>query len=258
MKPLCYLNPAKSGAAAMMQAFAAGSGAEITTRLEFVPGREAVFWGVDRATLPIFDDVERTNTPYWYIDNGYFLSKWSGGNYYRITRNAEQHGGAGTSDGKRWRKLGLVIAPWTMGGEHILVVCQSDFWHQRHGDGSAEEFGEAVEAELMNYTARPVIVRRKPIGGRKEPPLSTHLHNAWATVAYSSIVAAQGLLMGVPAFMLAPGAMGTVASLDLAQIEQPRRRHDRERWASVLADNQWTIEEIRDGTAWKSLCGTAG
>ncbi|MCR4331296.1 MAG: hypothetical protein NUV34_01110 [Sulfuricaulis sp.] len=252
-RPLCYLNTGKKNAAALMGAFAEGSGAEVTTVLEFKPGREAVFWGIDRATLPIWNKVVETGTPFWYVDNGYFMSRWSGGNYYRVTRDAEQHTGEGVSDGARWRALNLKIAPWTMGGDYILVACQSDFWHERHGDGSAAQFGEKVKAELAKCTKRRAIVRGKPIGGHVEPPLEEQIRGAWATVAFSSIVAGQGLLAGVPAFMLAPGAMGTVASLDLSEIERPYRPADRERWAGVLADNQWTLDEIRNGVTWKAL-----
>lgn len=252
-RPLCYLNTAKKNAQTLVGAFADGSGAEITKKMEFQPGREAVFWGVDRETLPIYNEVLATGTPYWYMDNGYFKSKWSGGDYYRITRNAEQHSGKGTTDGNRWCALNIKIMPWTMSGEYILVACQSDFWHERHGDGSAAEFGEKVKAELAKYTKRPVIVRGKPIGGHVEPPLDQQIAGAWATVAYSSIVAAQGILAGVPAFMLAPGAMGSVANLDLSKIENPYRPAARRRWAGVLADNQWRLEEIRNGTAWKAL-----
>src|SRR5688572_2724195 len=96
VKPLCYLNTAKGNAATMMEAFAQGAGAEITTKLEFQPGREAVFWGVDRATLPIWNQVQATDTPFWYVDNGYFRSKHVGGDYYRITHNATQCAGLGT------------------------------------------------------------------------------------------------------------------------------------------------------------------
>jgi hypothetical protein len=46
-----------------------------------------------------------------------------------------------------------------------------------------------------------------------------------------------------------------MASADLSEIEAPRRPEDRERWAGVLADNQWSVPEIRNGTAWKALNG---
>lgn len=256
--PLCYLNTAKGNAREMMEVFAAGSGAEITTNLELVPGREAVLWGVDRLTLPLWQEIVKTKTPYWYVDNGYFRSKWSGGDYYRITRNAEQCTGDGESDGARWRALGLKFQPWRKSGTHILIACQSDFWHERHGDGSAAEFARRVTKRLMQITSafdvkRPIIVRGKPIGGHKEPPLAEQLADCWAVVTYSSMVATDALLAGVPAFVLAPGAAAPVTHSDLWEIERPLYPGGREHWAAVLADNQWRLGEIRDGTAWRML-----
>lgn len=255
MRPLCYLNTGKGNAASMIGAFAQGSGAEVTKDLAFQPGREAVFWGVDRATLPVWDKVIETRTPYVYVDNGYFASKWTGGDYYRITRNAEQCDGVGESDGKRWRELGISIKPWRRTGSHILIACQSDFWHERHGDGSALAFAHRVVKELERHTDRRVIVRAKPIAGNKEPPLGEHFRDCWAVVTHSSIVALQAILEGIPAFVLAPSAMVTVASRDVRLIETPHYADDRKRWASVLADNQWRLGEIRDGLAWRALNG---
>lgn len=253
MRPLCYLNEGKGNAAALIGAFAEGSGAEVTRTLQFVPGREAVFWGVDRATLPVYRAVIRSNTPFLYIDNGYFRSRWAGGDYYRVTRNAEQCSGVGASDGVRWRALGMKIAPWTMAGSHVLIACQSDFWHERHGDGSAAEFGAKVKVELARHTDRRIIIRDKPIGGHREPPLAEHLRDCWAVVTHSSIVAAEAILAGIPAFMLATSAMTAIALEDLSMIEKPLRPQGREPWASVLADHQWTLGEIRSGKAWRDL-----
>lgn len=253
MKPICYWNPAKSNSRSMLQAFSAGSGAEITPALELKPGRAAVLWGVDRLTLPLWREIERTKHPFIYIDNGYFRSKWTGGDYYRVTVNAPQHSGVGESDGARWRALGLNIAPWRKSGDHILIACQSDFWHERHGHGSAAKFAERITRSLHEHTERPVIARMKPIGEHKEPPLSEHFKNCWAVVSDSSMVALEGILSGIPAFMLAKSSLDTVASRELSNIETPFYPEDRERWAGVLADNQWTLSEIKAGLAWRTL-----
>lgn len=252
-RPLCYHNTRKGNAAGMIGAFVQGSGADVTKTLEFQPGREAVFWGVDAATLAIWRQVVKSGTPFYYMDYGYFRSKWTGGDYFRITRNAEQCSGEGVSNGERWRALGLEIKPWRKTGEHVLVACQSDFWHERHGDGSAKAFAEKVTRKLAEFTNRPVIVRGKPIAGHVEPPLSEHLRDCWAVVIYSSMVGAEALLEGVPVFALGPTALQPMSSGALESIESPRYPKEREQWAGVLADNQWRLQEIADGTAWRDL-----
>lgn len=252
MRPLCYLNREKGNAEMLMRAFAAGSGAEITTRLEFVPGRQAVFWGVDRETLPIWREVVRTATPYVYVDNGYFRSKWSGGDYYRVTLNAEQCSGDGRGDAMRWRGLDLEFSPWRRFGTHVLIACQSDFWHERHGDGSAAEYAGKVESALRAFTRRPIIVRGKPIAGHVEPPLRDHLADCWAVVTHSSMVGVEALLSGVPVFVTSKCALSPMSGGELSDIEAPRRA-DREPWAAVLAANQWRLAEIRSGEAWRKV-----
>lgn len=239
----------------MLTAFAAGSGAEITERLELVPGRPAVLYGVDKTTLPLWREIERTRHPYFYIDNGYFRSKWEGGEHYRITFGAPQCSGFGSSSGDRWKSLERKIHPWSRAGSHILIACQSDFWHERHGSQSAIAFADEVSADLREVTDRAIVVRQKPLKDRTEPPLGQALENCWAVVTHSSMVALEAILTGIPAFVLAPSALGPVSSDDIGAIESPYYPDDRLRWASVLAENQWSLEEIRAGTAWRALNG---
>lgn len=253
MKALCYLNPAKSNNREMLTAFSQGSGAELTERMELAEGRPAVFYGVDPVTLPLWRVVQEKQHPYFYIDNGYFKSKWHGGGYYRITHNAPQCSGTGESNGERWRALGLKIKPWQKTGTHILIACQTDFWHMRHGQEGAAKFAAATMATLRQYTDRKIIVRGKPIKGHIEPPLEQQLADCWAVVVDSSMVALEAVLRGIPVFVLARSALHPVASDDLAKIETPFYAEDRGRWASVLADNQFTLEEMKNGMAWKIL-----
>jgi len=254
MRPLCYLNGAKSNAKEVIEAFAEGSGAEITTRLEYVPGRPAVFYGVDRLTIDLWRKVQSLKAPYWYIDNGYFLSKWQGGPYLRITKNAPQHSGLGDSDGARWKALGLKFKPWRVKGanQHVLVACQSEWWHERHGE-PLDKWIERVKAELAKNCWRPVVIRQKPFK-TKEQPLADQLKDCWAVVTHSSMVAADALMAGVPIFATdSANALRYMGRIMLALIEQPFYPENREQWGRVLADNQWTPKEIRSGMAWKAL-----
>jgi len=256
LTPLCYLNEKKSNNVAILSAFAQGSGAETTTALELIHGRDAVLYGMAPQTTALWQEILRTEHPYWYVDNGYMKSKWHGGDYYRITRNAPQHSGLGESNGERFRALGIPIAPWRIDGHHILIACQSDLWHELNCGMNAAQYAERVTAELRRYTQRPITVRHKPRGGNAEAySLTGELRNCWAVVTHSSMVALEAVLAGVPAFVLAQCAISPMASRDLVSIESPIHPTDRERWAGVLADNQWSLPEIRDGTAWRALNG---
>lgn len=254
MTPIAYLNHAKSNNVAILSAFAQGSGAETTTELKLLPGRPAVLYGVDRVTLSLWNEIVRTGHPYIYIDNGYMRSKWHGGDYYRITRNAPQHSGLGASDGHRFRALGLHMAPWRTDGAHILIACQSDFWHERNCGMNAEQYAERVTGSLLGYTKRPIIVRHKPKSGKSDTNMLTgDLYRCWAVVTHSSMVALEAILAGVPSFVLAKCAISPMARESLVTIETPYYPTDRERWIDVLADNQFSLPEIRNGTAWAAL-----
>lgn len=251
-KPICYLNPKKGGAREVLEAFAAGSGAEIRTDLVLQPGRAAVLYGVDPTTEPLYRRIVAEGHPYYYIDNGYFRSKWSGGDYYRVTRDRPQHGGGGTSDGKRWAALGLNIKPWRQGGTHILIACQSDYWYQRHGQINAKAWAAQVLADLKARTQRPVLVRGKELAGKKDQLIADAFKDCWAVVVHSSNVAVDALLEGIPVFCSHPCAAYALSG-GVQDIERPMYSEQRERWAAVLADNQWTIEEIRCGSCWAAL-----
>ena len=253
MRPLCYLNSAKSNAIEVLEAFAAGSGAEITTRLDYRPERDAVFYGVDRATFGLWNDLRADRGRYYYIDNGYFRGRSAGGDYLRISYCRPQHDGNGISDGKRWAALGFKFAPWRAAGKHILVACQTSWWHERHGE-ALDDWVRGVKLALARHSDRPVVVRQKPIHGRKEPPLEVQLKNCHAVIVHTSMVGAEALLAGVPVFSTYEDSCFVhVGQILLSEIERPRMTVDREHWARVLADNQWDLSELRSGKCWEML-----
>lgn len=251
--PLCYLNPAKSNNVNILMAFAQGSGAETTTKLELIPDRPAVLYGMAPQTTALWGEILRTGHPYIYVDNGYMRSKWHGGDYYRVTRDAPQHSGLGESTGERFRALGLPIAPWRTDGAHVLIACQSDLWHELHHRKTAAAYADHLSAILRKYTSRKVVVRGKPKGINGTQTLEADLRNCWAVVTHSSMVALEAILAGVPAFVQAQCAISAMSSGELSDIAKPGYPEDRERWAGVLADNQWRVSELRDGTAWRAL-----
>jgi UDP:flavonoid glycosyltransferase YjiC (YdhE family) len=78
-----------------------------------------------------------------------------------------------------------------------------------------------------------------------EVPFEEDLAEAFCVVTHSSNTAVEAILAGVPAFVLGQSAAQPFACNDLKMIEAP----------FVLADNQWTLKEIREGKAWADLNG---
>lgn len=209
------------------------------------------FYGVDQSNLDIWRKV-RAQREFLYCDNAYFDSSRQA--QFRITHNRLQHTGFGTSDGKRFEALGIEIKPWQTGGEHIVVCPQSDQFMRDLAEYSGN-WSEDVVSELKQLTQRPVRVRA---WNRDKGALAATLHEdlagAHCLVTWSSAAAISAILAGVPAIVLAPDcAARPMAGTSLTQIGSPPRPDGRETWAGVLADNQWTLSEIADGTAWKGL-----
>lgn len=248
--PICYLGLPKAKAVRVLEAVAEGCQGIVSRNLNLRPG-PAVLYGLSRQTLPLWRTIQRNQGEYWYIDNGYFQSKWYGGDYYRVTRNAKQHSGIGDSDGRRLQDLGVQIQPWRAEGRHVLLVVQSDAWYQIHGEASAGIWRDRALREIRRRTDRPVMVREKPMRqSEAKTSVMDDLENCYCVVTYSSNVAVEAICAGVPAISLAPSAAQAMGGSEWNAIRKPPRPDGRQQWAAVLADNQWTVEELRGGALW--------
>lgn len=246
----CYAELSKGKSVRLIEAFAAGCGgrvAHVGARV-LEPGA-AAFYGVRAGFVHLVDQARADGRDWYLIDNSYFDCARE--RQYRITRNALQcdglqacWSGEGTA---RLRALGVTVQPWRAGGAHIVVCPQSDEymalvgWHGNWLTG--------VTATLRQHTARELRVRRK----KDARSLAEDLRGAWALVTHSSSAAVEALLAGVPVFCTGRCAARWMGTGDLSLIETPPMPDRREEWAAVLAENQWSEAEMRDGTAWRAL-----
>ena len=248
-----YPTPGKDKARVILEAFCEGAKGSVVSRIpaELKPGA-AAFYGVTPATKHLFDQALAEKRDVYYIDNAYFDKVR--GVYYRVTRNRLQHTGIGESDGKRFKQLGIAIQPWRKTGDHILICPQSDEFMQvcaRHpGD-----WIEQTLTRLRGLTKRDLRLREWS-RDKKEAyrTLPAALENCWALVTYSSAAAISAMLSGVPAFCTASDCISkSMTRWDLEQIEKPLYSEQREHWCKVVADQQWTLDEMKSGLCWKML-----
>lgn len=255
-----YATPGKEKSASILEAFCAGAdrcGAGGRVVREAPPrllAGAAAFYGVTPATQHLWLQARREQREWYYIDNAYF-DKWRQV-YFRVTRGALQHHGLGRSDGRRYARLGIQVRSWRApgAGRHVLLCPQSDEFMRtcalRQGDWVSDTI-----AELKQHTRRELRVR--PWNGNKKAWYATlpdDLANCWALVTYSSASAITALLEGIPAFCTALDCIsGPVTERALSSIERPRYPVNRESWARVVADNQWTLDEMRSGLCWKMI-----
>jgi hypothetical protein len=238
--------PGKTKSATLCEAFIEGAKASMSAAA-WDKEEGNVFYGVKAGNSDAWQRAlfraEKFGVPFYTIDNSYFDP--TRGTHFRVVRNGLQHTGFGETDGKRFAAIGLPLAPWRdwhVGG-HVLVVEQSE-------DHMVRMVGEPrwLRTNVERFTANglgPFKWRRwtadKP---KAQATLADDLAGAQVVLTHTSAAAVMAVLAGVPACCSSKcAAFGMTHIADAARLN----------WAGVLADNQFTIDELKDGTAWRKL-----
>lgn len=234
---------------AVCEAIRTGTGFPVVPPTGLLDGGVAMY-GFLRGLLPILKEAQAIRRPWVYADRGYFRvtsgTDYSG--FFRVSRNAYQFHGRGLADPVRWQKLLIRLAPWRR-GRHVLVCPPGDIFTQAIGGFSAKAWLNQITGVLQCATDRPIRIRHKPKLGDASVPLAQDLQDCHALVTYMSNTAVEALVAGVPVFCTGSSSAQCMGRADIKQIETPYYPDDRERWAAALANNQWTLDEIRRGMA---------
>lgn len=229
----------------MCQAFSAGCSGKVSSRIpEILEPGAAAFYGVRPDWLHLWWQAKVERRDWYYIDNAYFDGARE--RMFRVERKRLQHDGSGHSDGKRLSKLGLHVKPWRTDGTKVLVCAQSPEFMATVAQ--APTWLEDTLTRLRELTDRPIAVRHKG----DQVPFHWALSDAWIVVTWSSAAAVQALIAGVPV-VCAPECAAAPFATAIENIERPKRLFGREAWAAVLADHQYTLDEMRSGQAWRAL-----
>ena len=231
-------------------------------------GSRIATYGIKRGSGEAIHRAEE----YWHIDNGYYMSSiryymssiqgrhpFEG--YYRITHNGTMHNGDGDYPKDRFNKLVKEkMRDWRKTGDHIVLIPPSTPFQEFlgiHGPSSSSWLRNTLE-EIKKYTDRKILVSTKFGSGWEdevtkdmkkipsENPYREAIENAWALVTYNSNCMTDAVIKGVPIISLSPERkIGSVA-----EIENPPMNRD---FLYGLAYQQWTLEEMRTGQAWREL-----
>lgn len=207
----------------------------------------AVFFGVDASNIDVWRETLRFQRPFWYLDNSFFDK--TRGTHFRVAKNriqidAAQYG----SNGQRFEALGIELQPRKTDGETIVVCPQSDSFMR----DVARCPGNWLEQKLRElndcYPHRAVVVRDWNRDKLKAmATLPRDLATAWRLVTHTSMAAVEALIRGVDVDVAGMHTIGRwcfgLESYDL----------DRHELMGVLADAQWTIDELKEGKAWAFL-----
>ena len=179
-------------------------------------------------------------------------------------------------DPARWQliqqRLGIQLKPWKKSGNEILICCQRDGGWSMDGQQLMPWLVRTIQY-IKKFTDRPIKVRFHP-GDKKvlehkralarfrlKDVRISHSENiildfrsAHAVLNYNSSPAVAAAIEGVPVFVLDPdrSQAADVAHHDLKDIENIQQ-FDREKWIQRMAQMHWTLDELKDGTAWRHL-----
>jgi len=204
-----------------------------------------VFAGVKESNQHWWDTVQKHRLPFYYIDNSYFDQTRA--THFRVTKDRFQVDAmAHEATGARFNALGIAIkhARKFDGRLPVLCVLQSAL-HMKLTGGDA---WWQVETQRVASYDGPYIVREWLADKRKQQAtLKSDLEVCRQVVTHSSAAAVMALLEGIPVIVSEVSAVYKVGA--------PRDdfQDNRYRAMCVLAEHQFTLQEMKEGLAWETV-----
>lgn len=224
-----------------------------------------IHYGLAQGLRQIFHEQRRKRKAI-YIDLGYWgrrkRTRYDG--FHKIALNARhptEYFQRREHSPDRFRSFNLTMRPWRKSGRHILVAGMSAKAAAEEGY-QPHQWERDTIAALRQLTDRPIIYRPKPnwTGAKPLPgsefgrdqPLADALTNCHAVVTRHSNVGVDAILRGIPC-IASHGVASAMGGWNLDQIEDPPMPDGREQWAADIAWTQWSLDEMREGAAYRYL-----
>lgn len=199
--------------------------------------------------------------PFWFVDTGYtnFLIKHK--TWHRLVQNhVHAHiDPTAAYPADRLRFLPSWPRPWNRQGNRILVVENSDNHYELFGQ-NLDSWRAGVEQDLKPWCERNphwrVEYRVKNPDKKTRVPVYQYLSDVpkswYCVITDCSAAAIEAIWLGVPVITLRRHVSHAVARTSIHDIED-LYRGPIGNWLCALTYNQFTWDEIQDGTAVKLL-----
>ena len=231
------------------------------------------FWGLAGQNIRQIKECEERGDEWWYVDVGYLTEQITryptpiinnyDTTYFRICKGNIHTIRGKIGDGTRVTKLeqqGIDVhfKGWLTGETNHILLCPSSPTVTYHINGiSQEDWIEQVTNEIKKYTDREVRLRNKPRPGNQywNTDIKDDLKDCHCLVTNMSLAGVDSIMNMVPAITHQRHVASFITSRDISKINKPMRPGHKtiNEWIKMVADNQFTIQEIEDGIAFKVL-----
>ena len=247
----------------LLQAFALGAGGHISNwDREKDTDNALIIRGLGGGSRKALNYCIETGRTFYAIDTGYF------GNFktkyiHRVTKNGLQYTGPILErDSDRSKRFGYKFKKFTP-GRKILICPPSLKVMDLFKQPAPEEWVKMITQEIRKYTDRPIEVRLKP--NRTERVTTKSMSTALADdvhclVTYNSIAAVEAIMEGKPAIVLGNNAASAIAEKELRNIDNPKipSKEETDAFFNHIAYCQFTVDELRNGYAWRTVNESSG
>ena len=234
--------------------------------LKELPAENLTMYGILAGSGEVYKWCQRQNKDFYFMDHGYFTNAHDRPHWLRITKNKHCQNVLQNRPTDRYENhFKQDIQPWKKQGSKILVLPPTNAIANFFG---VENWLQHTLDTLKKCTDRQIDVREKPynpavekdhVGAtvKVERPTERKGKINWpeyyAMVTYNSNTMIESLSQGIPVFCdPINSAAAPISETDFTKIETPNYG-DRVALFSSLAYNNFSMEEMADGTAWRIL-----
>lgn len=186
--------------------------------------------------------------PFWFIDSGYTNFLEPNKKWHRLVRNHLHYSNYFDAPSNRLQNLISFPKDWRVGGDKILIIEPGPFAAAIfHVD--IKKWKYDVVKELRQYTDKKIYFRPKANKKiRKDLYKKLLDDDYYCTISINSNSAVESIWAGVPAITLDKHISNPVTVSKLSDVNN-LYRGPLGNWLSWLTYNQFTFEELLDGTA---------
>lgn len=232
-----------------------------------------IFWGLIPANIRKIHALQKEGKDWWYIDCGYITEQCTrypiphihdlDRTYFRICKNSIHTTNLKPSDGSRRKILEEKYilnpgVPEKREGNKILICPSSETVTQQHLRISQDIWIQSVVGQIRNdpeLKDKEIVIRQKPRPNNKfwGTEIQDILNDdVGLCVTALSLSAVDAILEGVPVVTHNQNVAYPLSAKDPEHRFRPVWSDPTE-WINSIADNQFTLEEMENGTAWEIL-----